>query len=134
MSDIPKVGEWAPLTRIQIAQSSENRDDLKDLAGFVFAALPAKFVDRKIKDKNKIIRFLTWDEKESGVDKGHENIRLDDIEDVIKFSISVSGTEVRGRFADKEQVMYLHATDPIIRIVCSTGAFEYTELKIEKSD
>lgn len=134
VSDVPKVGKWAPLTRIQIAQSSKKEDDLTDLAGFVFAALPARIADRSIKDKNKIIRFVTWDEKSAGSDKPHENIRLEDAGEIFEFSLAISGTEIKGSFADKEQTMYLHASDPVIRIVCSTGAFVYTELTIEKSD
>ncbi|MHA6770129.1 hypothetical protein [Sphingobium ummariense] len=135
VNQIPPVGKYVPLTRISVAQAPGSPGQpATDLAGFVLTALPAKMIDPKSKDSKLVVQFLKWDERTNNSAKEHDPFGVAAVGEKLDFSLAFSAGTVTARIAGQEQRFTLNAPTPIVRLICSTGEFLYTDLKIEKSN
>lgn len=132
LNQIASIAKFAPLTRISITNAPAEPGQAPDnSAGFELTALPAKFVNPKLKDSKTILQFLSWDERSSGVKKSHEPSAMPERANAVPFVLTYNGSAVIARIDDREQTIPLSIKEPVVRLVCSTGEFLYTDLKIE---
>lgn len=124
--------KYVPMTRLAIAAPADRPGAAPDdLAGFLLSAMPAKALGVKGKDKTAILQFLSWDERNGGKAVSHDPFELTDTSASAPFSLTYDGSVVVTRIGGREQKIPLIAKDPVVRIVCSTGEFLFTKLKIE---
>lgn len=130
LHQIAKDPKWAPVMRLSFAASSQPGQSPTEFAGFQLTALPASKVGVKSKDKNAVVQFLQWDERRGGQDQEHDIFGLTDSAPVYDFSLTFDGQSVTGSIGGREQRMTLAVPNPVVRIICSTGDFLITDLKI----
>lgn len=133
VNQIAKDPEWAPTVRLALAASAQPGRPPSDLAGFQLMALPAGKLGLKSKDKNAVAQFLQWDERRGGQAVEHEPFGLTDGSPVYDFSLRFDGQSVLGTIGGQEQRIAFAASNPVVRIICSTGDFLITDLRIAEA-
>ena len=124
--------EYVPLTRLAIMEAPEKLGaSSQNQAGFSLAALPAGKLGVKTKDKNAVLHFANWDERKAGSEVSHDLFPLADTQDARPFSLAYDGKSVVAQFAGQQQTMALDVDAPVVRLICSTGEFLYTNLTID---
>ena len=117
--------KYVPLARLNVAEASQQPGSSpKGWAGFKFMALPSK------KNKNEIIQLLSPD---AGAAKGEAEETTDmwlPKTSVIPFELSYDGEQVKLNIDGNMKLLELHVETPVVRIVCSTGEFLFTDLTI----
>lgn len=132
VNKIAPIGKYVPLTRIAVAQpATAPGGDVADMAGFVLTALPGKSIDPKIKDDKLVVQFVTWDERSGSSQQKHDPFGLAAIGEKLDFSLAFAGGTVTARVAGQERQFALKAQAPVVRLICSTGEFLFTDLRIE---
>ena len=131
LNKIAKIDKFAPLTRLTISGPSARPGETPaDWAGFEITALPAKALARQIRTDKEVLQFLSWAEMAGGDKKAHDPSGPLDYPDSLSFTLSYDGSSVSARIAGQEQKMAMPARNPVVRIVCSTGEFLFTDLTI----
>lgn len=133
VNQIAEIGKFAPLARLGIGEAVAPGGSSPDLAGFVLSAIPAKMIDPKVKDARQVVQYVQWDEVAGGAKKEHELFGVSRSGEVVDFNLAFSQGSVTVRIAGQEQRFALKASSPTVRIVCSTGEFLFTDLRIEKA-
>lgn len=131
---IAKSKDYVPLTRIRIAEPEPDpAENAERWAGFNISAIPAKALGMEKKFAKPIVQFLGWDEGVGG--KAIENAPLGPLDDAesLAFSLSYDGVAVVTQIAGQERRVASVMGNPVVRIICSTGEFLYTDLRIEKA-
>jgi hypothetical protein len=129
LMQIAEIGKFAPLTRLAISGPSPAPGETpENLGGFVLTALPANAV-KKGAGKG-LMQFLRWDERNGGASKSHDPFALAGEAQEFDFRLSYDGSTVAVRVGGQEQRIALKVSNPVVRIICSTGEFLYTDVKI----
>lgn len=135
INQIPQVDKFVPLARFGIAQTSPSPGSPPtDVAGFILNALPSKMIDPKLKDSKAVVQYVEWDELTGGVSKDHAAFGFAKMGEKLDFSLSYADGIVTARISGQEQRIAINAPLPVVRIICSTGEFVFTDLRIEKSN
>lgn len=130
LNQIAKDPQYAPMVRLSFATAAQPGQSPTDSAGFQLTALPASKVGLKSKDKNAVVQFLQWDEQRGGQAVEHEPFGLTDGAPVYDFSLTFDGQSVAASIGGMQQRIAFAGTNPVMRIVCSTGDFLFTDLVI----
>jgi len=118
---------YAPITRIQIASSSSPGKSPSVYAGFSLSAIPMDA--KKTPSGAPAIQMLSYNSN----DKEDEEVPLSIMTKpgtVQSFTLSYDGSNVSVNLGNDTKSIPLKTTEPVVRIVCSTGEFLYTDLKI----
>jgi hypothetical protein len=121
---------YVPIARIQISPSAAPGQPSPVFAGFSISALPADA--KKTPSGAAAIQLLSY----NFGGKDDEILPLSIMTKpgtVQPFTISYDGNEVAVKLGPETKSFPLKATEPIVRIVCSTGEFLFTDLTIEAS-
>lgn len=130
LNQIAKDPKWAPLIRLTLASPSEPGQTPAESVGFKLTALPASKVGLKSANKNAVVQFLQWDERHGEREVEHELFGMTDTMPVHDFSLSFDGQSVTAAIDGQRQRMPISASEPVARIICSTGDFLITDLTI----
>jgi hypothetical protein len=134
LNRIAKIGKYTPLTRLTVSASTPvPGQSPDDWAGFELSAFPTKSLGLKIKTDKPVLQFLTWDERAAGQKKPHDPLGPLDYADSLPFTLTYDGAVLVGKIGDQEQRMAIAVKNPLVRLVCSTGEFLYTNLRIERA-
>jgi hypothetical protein len=129
LQQIGQIDKYSPLTRLAIASAPAAPGKSPDeVAGFVLTAVPASAV-KKGAGKG-LIQFLQWDERRGGTQQPNDAFDLATAPQELSFRIVYDGHTATMRIGDQEKSLPLVAKQPVVRIICSTGEFLYTDLKI----
>ncbi len=134
LQKIVQSKDYIPLTRIWITEPEPDpAKNAERWAGFSISAISAKALGLEKKVAKPVLQFLGWDEGRDGKAVPHEPIGpLDDAES-LAFSLSYDGAAVVTSIAGREFNASSAIRNPVVRIICSTGEFLYTDLRIEKA-
>jgi hypothetical protein len=131
---IAKSKYYVPLTRLTISEVGPvPGQSPESLAGFKLSAMPAKALKLEKKFDKPVLEFLEWDEMAGGRAISHEMAGPLDYADGLPFTLRYDGSSVVGQIDGRELKMAFPAQNPVVRIICSTGEYLYTDLKIEKA-
>jgi len=118
---------YAPLTRVQIASAALQGHSPDAYAGFTLTALPADA--KKTPSGLPAVQMLSYNVN----GKKDETIPLSLMTKpgtVQNFTLSYDGANVHVVLGKDEKSFPLKVTDPVVRLVCSTGEFLFTDLTI----
>lgn len=118
---------YAPLTRIQIASAAAPGHSPDAYAGFTLTALPADA--KKTPSGLPAVQMLSYNTN----GQKEETLPLSLMTKpgtVQNFTLSYDGANVHIVLGKDEKSFPLKTTDPIVRLVCSTGEFLFTDLTI----
>lgn len=134
LNKIASINKYAPLTRVQISSPPARPGQTPEQAiGFELSALPAKSLKIKGVSNRSIVQFITWDERIDGKTKSHDLLGPVEYSDSLSFSITYDGSNVAIKIGSQETKIPLIEKTPVVRLICSTGEFLYTDLRIEKA-
>jgi hypothetical protein len=129
LRQIAQIKDFLPITRLAISsQPPANGQPSADVAGFVLTALPESRL-RKGAGKG-LIQFVNWDERHGGSRVEHQPMGFMAAPQEQAFRIAYDGQTVAVRIGSHEQTLPFEGANPVIRIICSTGEFLYTNLTI----
>jgi len=130
LNALAKVTKYTPLARIQISSSTEPGQSPDSFAGVSVMALP---VDAK---KNPTgapaIQMVAFNVN----GKDDEIVPLSMLANpggTQKFSLSFDGRNVAASVGNDRRTLPVKASNPVVRIVCSTGEFLFTNVTIQPS-
>ncbi|TWH86153.1 hypothetical protein [Novosphingobium taihuense] len=123
--------QFAPMVRIGFVQSAGNPGEApSDTDGIKIVAMPAKLVDKSIKDPGVLIQLLQWDEYVSGKEMESKPISVLPVGEALPFSMRLTATSISISFAGSDKSFATAINAPVVRVVCSTGEFLITDLLI----
>jgi hypothetical protein len=119
---------FAPIARIQVASSAAPGQSPEAFAGFSLSALPADA--KKTPSGASAIQMLSYN------NSGREDEMLplslmDKPGSVQPFTLSYDGSQVVVNLGNESKSLPFKAADPVVRIVCSTGEFLFTNVTIK---
>lgn len=120
--------EYVPIARIQIASSASPGQSPSAYAGFSLSALPLDA--KKTPSGAQAIQMLSYNFK----GREDETLPLSLMTKpgtVQPFTLSYDGSTVSVKLGNEAKSFPLKTTEPVVRIMCSTGEFLFTELKIK---
>lgn len=118
---------YVPLARIQIASSSAPGKSPEAFAGFSLSAVATNAK----KTTSEAIQMLSYNAS------GREDEALP-LSLMVKpgtvqaFKLSYDGSQVTVNLGNEAKSFPLKAADPVVRIICSTGEFLFTDLTIKR--
>jgi len=122
--------EYAAVARVQIAPSAAPGQPPAVFAGFALTALPVD--PKKSPSGATAIQALSW-----SVNGKDDEILPQSIMakpgTLQPFALSYDGSKVLVTLGTETKSFPLGATKPVVRIVCSTGEFLFTDLTIKSS-
>ncbi|MEP7223212.1 MAG: hypothetical protein ABI673_11175 [Novosphingobium sp.] len=130
LNALVKSTTYAALARIQIASSAAPGQSPDFFAGFSLTALPADAM--KTSSGAPAIQMLSYNFK-GKEDEALPLSLLTKPGTVQPFTLSYDGNKVLVNLGNETKSFPLKTIDPVVRIVCSTGEFLFTDLKITGS-
>jgi hypothetical protein len=118
---------YVPIARIQIAASAAPGQSANSYAGFSLSALPADA--KKTPSGSPAIQMLSYNFN----GKDDEMLPLSMMTKpgtVQPFTLSYDGSKVSVTLGNEAKSFPLKTAEPVVRIVCSTGEFLFTDLTI----
>ena len=121
---------YVPVARVQIASSAAPGQSPDVYAGFALTALPADAM--KTPSGSPAIQMLSYS----------VNGKDDDVlppslftkpGTVQPFTLSYDGSKVRVDLGAESKSFPVKTADPVVRLICSTGEFLFTDLKVTSS-
>jgi len=129
LNAIAPVDKYAPLARLQIASESEPGQSPTLFAGFTLTALP---VDAKKNPTGQpVIEMLAFNVNGKDDDVLPSSMIVKP-GTVVPFVVSFDGSNVSVKLNDATRLFPLGTTQPVVRLVCSTGEFLFTNLAIKQ--
>jgi len=119
--------KFAPVTRIQIVEPAGPGQQPSAYAGFALGAVP--FDPKKSPTGESAVQMLSY----TVTGKEEETVPLSVMAKpgtVQPFTLSYDGSTVVVTLGDDRKSLPLKATEPAVRIMCSTGEFLFTDLAI----
>jgi hypothetical protein len=128
LNALAEVTKYTPLARVQISSSTEPGQSPETFAGVSMMALPVdakknptgspaiQMVSFNVNGKEDEIVPLSMLVKPGGAQP---------------FSLSFDGRNVAASVGNDRRTLPVKAADPVVRIVCSTGEFLFTNLTIQ---
>lgn len=129
LREIADMGKWAPGSRLTIIGGAAEPGNVpSEGAGFLLAALPAKMVEKRA--GKGVVQYLQWQENrfDGQIMSGPFDIRPAKQE--LAFSMRYDGKTVSMAIGGQQKSVTLVSPASAVRIICSTGEFLYTDLKI----
>lgn len=125
---IAEVKKWAPLGRLDIGSAFQPGSSPDVFAGFSMIALPID--KRKSPTGEDVIQALKF------TNRGKEDEMLPfsmlaKPGTVQPFKLIYSGSEVTVILGSETRTYQLKTAEPVVRVICSTGEFLFTELEIK---
>lgn len=129
LNALAEVSKYTPLARVQIASASVPGQSPESFAGISVMALPAdaqktstgapaiQMVSFNVNDKEDEIVPLSMLTKPGGAQQ---------------FSLSFDGRNVAASIGNDRRTLPVKASEAVVRIVCSTGEFLFTNLTIQQ--
>lgn len=134
VNQLPPFDKHAPITRLMVMPGDiVPGGDIPNWAGFSLNALPAKMVDKSVKDDKIMLQFLNWNAAHDRKTEDFKPFGFAKAGDKLSFTLTYDGAAVTLSVAGEKTSIPLKVADPMVRIVCSTGEFLYTDLRIEKA-
>jgi hypothetical protein len=129
LREIADIGKWAPGTRVTIVGGVAEAGNVPaEGAGFLLAALPAKLIDKRA--GKGIVQYLQWQENHAGNQTMSEPFAIRPAKEELPFSVRYDGKVVTMTMGGAQTSVTLMQPASAVRIICSTGEFLYTDLKI----
>lgn len=129
LRQIADIGKWAPGTRVTIIGGLADAGSVPtEGAGFLLAALPAKLIDKRA--GKGIVQYLQWQENHAGNQTMSEPFAIRPAKEEMPFSMRYDGKVVTMTIGGAQTSVTLMQPATDVRIICSTGEFLYTDLKI----
>lgn len=117
---------YVPLARVQVASASAPDKSPERYAGFALTVLRGEFA--KTVSNAAAVQLLNY-----SVNGGKEEVLPQSLTTpgtVQTFSLSYDGAAVLVKLGTESRSIPLRTGDPVIRLVCSTGEFLFTDLTI----
>lgn len=127
LNALAEITKYAPLARIQIASSAPPGQSPELYAGLTLTALPADA--KKTPSGEPAIQMLSY----SANGKKDDVVPLSLLTKpgtVQRFTLSFDGDRVLVDLGNDSKSFPLKTSDPVVRLVCSTGEFLFTDLTI----
>lgn len=121
---------YTPLARVQIASSATPGMSPDVYAGFALAALPADA--KKTSSGSPAVQMLSYSVNGKEDDLLPRSL-LATPGTVQPFTLSYDGNKVVVELGAETKSFSLKTSDPVVRLVCSTGEFLFTDLTITSS-
>ncbi|WP_157136831.1 hypothetical protein [Sphingomonas sp. PAMC 26617] len=127
LNALAETTKYAPLTRVEIASSAPAGQSPEVFAGFTLTALPAD--GKKTPSGESAVQMLSYT----------SNGKKDDVlplslltkpGTVQRFTLSFDGGRVLVDLGNDNKSFPLKTNNPVVRLVCSTGEFLFTDLTI----
>lgn len=121
---------YVPLARVQIAASTAPGKSPDAYAGFSLEALPANA--KQTPSGSPAVQMLTW----NSAGKEDEVLPLSLLTKpgtVQAFTLTYDGSNVSLNLGNEAKSFRMKAAEPVVRIICSTGEFLFTNLVIQPS-
>ena len=132
-NQIAPADKWSPIARVALAQTADPAGKTpSDLAGFVLYAFYRKDIDPKTTDPKAKVQMVKWDERSADKSKDHEFFGMAAFGETLDFSIALAKGTATVKIGGEEHAFALNAPDPMLRVICSTGEFLITDLRIER--
>lgn len=122
--------KFVPLTRVQVASAFTPGQAPVSYAGFTLSTLPADA--RKTPSGASVVQMLSYEAAGKDDDIVLESM-LDKPGEVQHFTLAYDGSNLSLKIGSRSKTIPLRVTDPIVRIICSTGEFLFTDLIITPS-
>lgn len=127
LNALAKSQTYAPLARVQIASAAEPGHSPDAYAGFSLTALPADA--KKTPSGASAVQMLSY--TVNGKDDELLPFSLITKPGTIQsFNLSYDGSKVLINLGQESKTFLLKTSEPVVRLVCSTGEFLFTDLKI----
>lgn len=134
VNQLPPFDKFAPITRLMVVPGNiVPGGSVADTAGFSLNALPAKMVDKSVTDDKLMLQFVNWNATHNNKAEDFKPFGFAKAGDKLPFTLTYDGAAVTLSVAGEKTSLPLKVADPMVRIVCSTGEFLYTDLRIEKA-
>ncbi|MEA3050696.1 MAG: hypothetical protein QOG84_2532 [Sphingomonadales bacterium] len=119
--------KYVPVVRVQISSSSAPGTSPQASAGFSLTVVPAD--PKKTPSGAPAIQMLSY--TSSGKDDESLPLSLMTKPGTVQpFTLSYDGSQVSVTLGNDVKILPLKVADPVVRIVCSTGEFLFTNLSI----
>ncbi|MEA3038251.1 MAG: hypothetical protein QOE79_764 [Sphingomonadales bacterium] len=119
--------KYVPVVRVQISSSSAPGTSPQASAGFSLTVVPAD--PKKTPSGAPAIQMLSY--TSSGKDDESLPLSLMTKPGTVQpFTLSYDGSQVSVNLGNDVKILPLKVADPVVRIVCSTGEFLFTNLSI----
>jgi hypothetical protein len=128
LNALAEVSKYTPLARVQISSPSEPGQSPASFAGISVMALPADA--QKTPTGSPAIQMVAFNLK----GKDDEIVPLSMLAKPggpQSFSLSFDGRNVSASIGNDRRTLPVKASAPVVRIVCSTGEFLFTNLMIQ---
>lgn len=126
---LAELGKWAPATRLTVVSRLADAGAVPDDgAGFTMQALPAKMIDKRA--GKGIVQFVKWQENHAGKQTESEPFAILPAMQELAFSLRYDGKAVVMAIGGAETMVAVSKPMSAVRIICSTGEFLYSDLKI----
>jgi hypothetical protein len=119
---------YVPIARIQIASSAAPGQPPNVYAGFSLSALPADA--KKMPSGDSTIQMLSYSSN-GNKDEVLPLSMMTKPGAVQPFTLSFDGSKVSVNLGNEAKDFPLKTSEPVVRIVCSTGEFLFTNLTIK---
>ncbi|WP_277978641.1 hypothetical protein [Sphingomonas phyllosphaerae] len=130
MNALAASAKYAPLARVQIASSATPGKSPDVYAGFALATLPADA--KKTLSGSPAVQMLSYSVNGKEDDLLPRSL-LTPPGTVQPFTLSYDGKEVVVELGAETKNFSLITSDPVVRLVCSTGEFLFTDVTITSS-
>lgn len=127
LNALAEVTKYAPLTRVEIASSALPGQSAEAYAGFKLTALPAD--GSKTPSGEPAVQILSY----TSTGKEDEILPFSLFTKpgtVQRFTLSFDGSQVLVDLGNTKKSFPLKTHDPVVRLVCSTGEFLFTDMTI----
>ena len=127
---LAEVTKYAPLARVQIASATEPGQSPASFAGVSVTALPADA--RKTPSGSPAIQMVAF----NATGKEDDVVPLSTLAKpggTQSFSLSFDGRNVLAAIANERRNLSVSASAPVVRLICSTGEFLFTNIAIQPS-
>jgi hypothetical protein len=128
LNALAEVSKYTPLARVQISSSTEPARSPESFAGVSVMALPVDA--KKTPTGSPAIQMVAF----------NVNGKEDEIEPLsmlmkpggaLPFSLSFDGKSVSASIGNDQRTLPVKTSAPVVRIVCSTGEFLFTNVTIQ---
>jgi hypothetical protein len=124
---IAKDKEWAPLARVRIGEAPTSPGStLSSYGGLMLTALPGKAVSMRA----DIVQMFSFDVAGRTDEEGIAST-LQATGATQLFRLSFDGRSVTVAVGSESRSVPLTVSEPVVQVICSTGDFLITDLKVE---
>ena len=130
LNALAEVTKYAPLARVQVASASDPGKSPTSYAGIAVMALPAD--SQKTPTGSPAIQMVAF----SATGKEDEIVPLSMLAKpggAQQFTLSFDGRTVAAAIANEHRNFPVNASSAVVRLVCSTGEFLFTNVIVQPS-